>query len=154
MGQLTRTAWADTSPNNGTTYGGIDLAGYAKLTHVRVQGTFSNAATTVGTTTEGFTSNSLWGIQFIPTGNAPLTLPGDINNQAFLAVGAPHQTTLNAAWAPSSDVAGFVGSFPFEIEWAGQLPFYSPLSVLFTTGQILAGGAGFLYYGSMEVEWF
>jgi hypothetical protein len=86
----------------------------------------------------------LMGIQAIPNGDTPLTLPADIGDSQFLQVEAWQPENAFATWEPNTATAAAIGGGKFSLTWAGQAYYAGTTDFLFTTGLQTGGSETFL----------
>jgi hypothetical protein len=151
MPTRTSTAWGDTASNTGASYGTINLASGIKITRIEVTYDWAIAGDDVTSSTVVANSNLLVGVQAIVTGNTPLTLPADLNNSSFLQVEHVVSSTANITVTPSTDQAWNLFLEGGHLVWAGQFPLFNATTVLFTTGQVLAGLFNIYNFGCMSI---
>ena len=151
MGIRSEIAWTDVTlqaPHSGSA---ITLGGPIKLFHAEVNATFASAGLTFESG-DFFIPSFMWGIQAIPAGDTPVTLPTDLNDNVWLVVEGGESGTAAATWAPSSDTAAILLSTTIELKWSGQLFLAVDTAIYFTTG-LLPGAAGDLVTGGTMTVW-
>jgi hypothetical protein len=65
----------------------------------------------------------IWGVQWVPHGNSPLSLPADAFEANFLWAETVHTDwAFTALWAPATDTAAAFGAETVGKDWRAQLP--------------------------------
>lgn len=122
------------SPDTGHQYGPYNLGSCGKLLHVTA--TLSHSYPGVTLASNGTLSfGILWGLQWVPHGNSPLTLPADAFEPSFLwAEYAAYDKASDLAWTPAANSASFSTLTTVSKEWRGQLPINQNIDLYVTTG--------------------
>jgi hypothetical protein len=151
VGSIVREAHQDTSAVTVGSYNLVVLTGPFKVQRIVVTGaiSFPSEALVAG---DFFLNPLLLGVQAIPNGNTPLTLPSAIGNSEFLVVEAYRPQNAFAAWAPSTDTAEAIGGGEFSLTWAGQAYYAGTTDFLFTTG--LQNGSESLLVAVCMTIWY
>ena len=147
---IIRNSWADGGQVGPGNYGTITIAGAHKLCYVRVAGAIVLGTSDVTDADNGH-SSVLIGVQGVPSGNTPLTLPSDLGNSAFLVAVARTPSEIAVAWAPNTDTAAFVGGGAAALEWSGQLVQTGAIDYYFTTGRFASFTDTWQAFGTMEI---
>jgi hypothetical protein len=127
------------SPESELQFGPYNLGSCTKLLRVTASLTNSNVAGTydVG---QALTGPFIWGVQWVPHGNSPLSLPADAFEANFLWVRNIHTDGYGTlTWAPSSDTAGSGTVDIATYEWRGQLPIGQDIDLYVTMADLVTG---------------
>jgi hypothetical protein len=142
--------WADSASNTGASYPAIVVTAGYKVTRVEVRGSIGLPTVTV-TPPVVLGSETMWGIQAIPNGNTPLTLPADISNNDWLVTEVRGGTDILSAWTPAANSATLIAAGEISLTWSGQLKVSVDTAIMFTTGPTVGSPSGWWTFGSINV---
>lgn len=150
MGQIIAATFFQTTPTAPGAVAVVSSGVGAKITRISVRAELTSSVNSL-TTGTSLTSPIMAGIQAIPHGNTPLSLPGDINNSSWLLVEALNLGDICPTWAPSSDTGVYAPCAGLALDWYGQQPYFGNTDFWFSTGAQAGSSPTFQIAGTISV---
>lgn len=142
-----------TSANTNFEWGPSTLTGVYKLLRVQIDISFGFPGEDL-LPAANILALTAWGVQYVNSGDSPLTIPGDLSSFQYLITDLSiGDSTGVAAWTPPTNDVGVISFATLHREWYGQRVIEGDVDLWVNYAPIVSGGSNIAASWMMRVDY-